>query len=459
MTTQLSKWQEEISSHASSTFCILPWIHFTTRPNGDMRLCCVSNASGVDDNKFSEGIVTTTTGNHANFSYTTPSAEWNNEYMRSVRLTMLENKIPSSCTKCFKEESNGIVSKRVWESMHRKDSIRQLIDNTLPSGEIPNVISYIDLRLGHTCNLKCVMCGPADSSKWVSDHKKLIPLIQDNSTISSQTNWDSSTFNNKWFENPNFWSEIYEQIPNLTQLNFAGGEPLMIKEHKDFIKEIINQNHQDHISLKYNTNIIFLDDEMIELWTKFKSVQVGVSLDALDDRNYYIRYPSNWDIIVSNLNKLDNTPDNIEVTIACALQVLNIKHITDFVKWKVTQNYKKINLFKRDNVMIGGGLINMHFVYLPSYLDIRILTQHDKDEISNQFNELKTWLWNNYTTSDWFWKENPYGWLRWEGILKFLHSEDRSNLIPSFKQYIHSLDKIRNTSAANTFPELSHLLV
>jgi len=25
----------------------LPWIHFATRPNGDMRLCCSSNASGA----------------------------------------------------------------------------------------------------------------------------------------------------------------------------------------------------------------------------------------------------------------------------------------------------------------------------------------------------------------------------------------------------------------------------
>ena len=34
----------------SDTFCILPWIHFSTRPNGHIRLCCTANASGSGPN-------------------------------------------------------------------------------------------------------------------------------------------------------------------------------------------------------------------------------------------------------------------------------------------------------------------------------------------------------------------------------------------------------------------------
>ena len=47
-TTQLGQWQRKVSKlSASDTFCVLPWIHFATRPNGDMRLCCGSNSSGA----------------------------------------------------------------------------------------------------------------------------------------------------------------------------------------------------------------------------------------------------------------------------------------------------------------------------------------------------------------------------------------------------------------------------
>ena len=46
--TELGKYQREIEKVSGSpTYCVLPWIHFATRPNGDMRLCCSSNASGA----------------------------------------------------------------------------------------------------------------------------------------------------------------------------------------------------------------------------------------------------------------------------------------------------------------------------------------------------------------------------------------------------------------------------
>jgi MoaA/NifB/PqqE/SkfB family radical SAM enzyme len=68
-------------------------------------------------------------------------------------------------------------------------------------------------------------------------------------------------------------------------------------------------------------------------------------------------YPSEWDIIVKNLHRLDNTPDNIQVSIATAIQILNIKHLPEFAKWKIQQKFKKINL---QNVMegmeAGGGI-------------------------------------------------------------------------------------------------------
>ena len=49
--SDLKKYQSEIAQvSGTETFCVLPWIHMATRPNGDMRLCCTSNASGAGDN-------------------------------------------------------------------------------------------------------------------------------------------------------------------------------------------------------------------------------------------------------------------------------------------------------------------------------------------------------------------------------------------------------------------------
>jgi len=456
--SKIGQWQKTIETLTKSkTFCVLPWIHFATRPNGDMRLCCNSNSSGAgSDHEI--GLVKNESGRPANFGRETPMSAWNNDFMRSVRTTMLEGKIPLSCTKCFNEESKGVASKRIWEtSTWVEDGIQleDLVSNTSVDGIVPEKLIYLDLRLGHTCNLKCIMCSPHDSSLWVADHKKVYPLFQ-HTELQRQMKWDKGTFNNQWHENPDFWKEMYSQIPNLRQVYFAGGEPLIIKEHRQFLEEIVRQGYADQITVRYNTNGLSIDDDMISLWSEFKKVKVGFSIDAVGERNHYIRYPTDWNRIVTNLHKLDNSPMNIQTGIATAVQILNIKHLPDLAKWKIQQGFKRINLETvTDNIEPGGGLINMHLLYIPTFLSIQCLSEIDKVDVRKRFAKFADWLYANYRTDEDFWKLNPYGWKRWQSILNFMDSEDHSHLLPAFKEYIEKMDAVRGTDFKTTFPELS----
>jgi sulfatase maturation enzyme AslB (radical SAM superfamily) len=252
---------------------------------------------------------------------------------------------------------------------------------------------------------------------------------------------------------------MYAQIPNLKQVYFAGGEPLMIREHKAFIEEIIRQGYQNQILLRYNSNGILVDNDLIGLWNKFKKVKFAVSMDACYERDEYIRYPTKWDIVENNLKMLDETPDNIQTSIATAIQIFNIKHLPDFMKWKINSKFKKLNLGKvPGGVQMGGGLVNMHLLYIPTFLSIQILPKEDKLEIHEIFKEFKDWLWTSYRQDDEFWKINPYGWKRWEAVLTHMDAQDNSYLLPGFKEYVNKLDNIRNLNASLIFPELSHLL-
>jgi sulfatase maturation enzyme AslB (radical SAM superfamily) len=374
---------------------------------------------------------------------------------------MLEGKIPASCSKCISEEDQGVISKRLWETytwMNDGVDLEELVKQTSADGTVPDKLIYLDLRLGHTCNLKCVMCSPHDSSRWVQDHDKLLKRTTF-PIVSEQMAWNGSEFNNTWYENSDFWEQMYAQIPNLKQVYFAGGEPLMIKEHKRFLQEIIRQGYADRILIRYNSNALLLDDETIELWKSFAKVKFAVSLDGTDQRNYYIRYPSDWDTIVANLHKLDNTPDNVQVSIATAIQILNIKHLPDFARWKITQNFKKINLgLVPGGVQMGGGIFNMHLLYIPTFLSIHCLPKKDKEEIQKLFEEFSVWLRENYRQDDDYWKDNPYGWTRWQAVLDFMNSEDHTDQLPAFKEYMKNLDDIRGTDAKSMFPEIAHLL-
>jgi MoaA/NifB/PqqE/SkfB family radical SAM enzyme len=336
--------------------------------------------------------------------------------------------------------------------------IEELIKQTAEDGTVPEELVYLDLRLGHTCNLKCIMCSPHDSSKWVSDYKKVFPIIK-NPVVKDQMQWSEADFNNYWYEQPTFWEEMFKQIPNLKQVYFAGGEPLMIKEHKMFLEEIIRQGYADKILIRYNSNGLILGDDIIDLWKQFKKVKFAVSIDDITDRNHYIRYPTDWSVLEANLHKLDNTPDNIHVSIATAIQILNIKTLPELAKWKITQNFKKINLENiYDGVTAGGGIVNMHLLYIPTFLSIKCLPIEDKVEVRRIFGEFANWLHENYTQDKNFWKDNPYGWKRWQAVLDFMDAEDHTHLLPAFKEYIEKMDAVRKTSFAEIFPNLSHLI-
>ena len=461
--TQIGNWQKQITDVSGSpSFCVLPWIHLATRPNGDMRICCVANASGADTGDYGVGLVKMEDGKPANFAHNLPTEAFNNDYMKSVRKTMLEGNVPASCTKCFKEEQEGIASKRIWETgtWHYEEGIDipELIAQTAEDGSVPYQLQYLDLRLGHTCNLKCIMCSPHDSSMWVPEHKKIWPIIQ-SPLIKKQMDWTAGDFNNYWHENPAFWDQIYDQIPNIKQLYFAGGEPLLIKEHKTFLLEIIKRGYAKNISLRYNTNGILVNDEIIAIWEHFRKVKVGISLDGINERVGYIRYPTDFAEVEKNLWRLENTPDNIQINIALAVQILNIKHIPEFIKWKITSGFKKINFDKNAaGQTAGGGICGVHLLWIPTWLSLRVLPKEDKAEVRDLFANLQEWLWKHYTQDREFWEDNPYGWKRWEGILDWMDAEDHTNLLPDFREYITTLDRQRGTDFKSTFPELGHLL-
>lgn len=459
--TQIGSWQKQITDIAGSpSFCVLPWIHIATRPNGDMRVCCVANASGADTGDYSVGLVKKEDGEPANFGNSLPSEAFNNDYMKSLRKTMLEGAVPASCKKCYDEEAQGISSKRIWETgtwHYEGVDIPELIKQTAEDGSVPYKLQYLDLRLGHTCNLKCIMCSPHDSSMWVAEHKKVFPIIQ-SPVIRSQMEWNQADFNNYWHEKPEFWAEVFDQIPNIKQLYFAGGEPLLIKEHRIFLEEIIRRGYADKILLRYNSNALLVDDAMIDLWKHFRKVKFSISIDGIGERLEYIRYPTDWKKLEAVLWKLEAAPDHIHTNIELAVQLLNIKHIPEFIKWKITSGFKKLNM--GTNVVgqqLGGGIANAHLLWIPTWMNLRVLPKADKEHVRELFEELKDWLWVNYTQDREFWVTNPYGWKRWEGMLDFMDSEDQSYLLPDFKEFITTMDKQRKTDFKQVFPELAHL--
>ena len=463
-----------MTSKVSETFCILPWVHLSTRPDGSMRVCCTANASSVGPTNDKEhggqvGILKTEDGKPSNLNVSDFLTSWNSTYMKNVRLQMLNGEKPPSCMKCYKEEAAGHNSKRMWETAYwsKRVDLNKLLEETQPDGSVPPNLAYIDLRFGTKCQLACVMCSPHDSSGWIKDYKAIFPAVK-NESLKETMQWENkgsyngSSYN--WHkQNPTFWKQFYEQMPNMQQIYFAGGESLIIEEHYEILEECIRQGIAKNLELRYNSNGVEWREDLFDLWKEFKLVRFHYSVDSIYEMNDYIRYPSKWNRTEEVFRILDNkTSDNVEVTVACAVQALNIYYIPDFIRWKLTQNFKKINMWP-----FGAGGINYHFVYHPPHLNVKVLPTWFKEECRRKYEEFIPWWEENWKLGipedqqtlvayD-QWRNASYGIDRLYGMLQFMESEDWSTRLPEMQEFLELCDKQRNLNWKTIFPEMAEI--
>jgi MoaA/NifB/PqqE/SkfB family radical SAM enzyme len=458
----------------SDTFCLLPWVHLSTRPDGSMRVCCTANASSVGATNDKEhggqvGIVKTDDGKPNNLNVSDFETAWNSAYMRNVRKQMLAGEKPASCLKCYREEDAGHSSKRMWETDYwsKRVDIDTLVEQTKDDGSVPPQLAYIDLRFGTKCQLACVMCSPHDSSGWIKDYKAMFPAVKDPSlkeTMQWQDKGSTNGSSYNWHkQNPTFWKQFYEQMPHMQQVYFAGGESLIIDEHYEILEHAIKMGYAKNLELRYNSNGVEWRDDLFDLWKEFKLVRFHYSVDDIGERNEYIRHPSTWERTNEVFHILDNeTSDNVEVTVACAVQALNIYYIPDFIKWKLTQGFKKINMWP-----FGAGGINYHFVYHPPHLNVKVLPQWFKDETRRKYEEFYPWWEENWELGvpSWHkgkvdydnWRTAGYGIERLQGMISFMDSDDWSQRLPQTKEFLDLCDKQRGNDFATIFPEMKDI--
>ena len=458
----------------SDTFCILPWVHLSTRPDGSMRVCCTANASSVGPTNDKEhggqvGILKDEEGRPNNLNVSDFETAWNSKYMRNVRKQMLNGEMPPSCLKCYKEEAAGHNSKRMWETAYwsNRVNVDTLLENTNEDGSVPPQLAYIDLRFGTKCQLACVMCSPHDSSGWIKDWKAIFPAVE-NASLKETMQWQDKGSTNgssyNWHkQNPTFWKQFYEQMPNMQQIYFAGGESLIIEEHYEILEHAIKMGYAKDLELRYNSNGVEWREDLFDLWKHFKLVRFHYSVDSIESMNAYIRYPSEWKRTEEVFHILDNeTPNNTEITVACAVQALNIYYVPDFIKWKLQQGFKKINMWP-----FGAGGINYHFVYHPPHLNVKVLPKWFKAECRKKYEEFYPWWEENYMLGVPSWHKDKvtkddflnasYGIQRLKGMINFMESEDWSRRLPEMKEFLQRCDIQRGNKFADVFPEMKDI--
>ena len=79
---------------------------------------------------------------------------WNSKAINKVREQFTLGHCPKGCEHCFRPESEGVRS-------FRQKALRGTFGTNDPFED--TVIRGLDLRMGNTCNLKCIMCNSYSS--------------------------------------------------------------------------------------------------------------------------------------------------------------------------------------------------------------------------------------------------------------------------------------------------------
>ena len=372
----------------SDTFCPIPWNFQAVRSNGDLRVCCQAN---ITKNK---GVLRKADGTPYNAARDDLVEARNSDLMKIMRKNMMDGVWSEECGRCKSEEETGLVSRRNYEhdrwTLRRDDVSRHTADDGgIDTLALP--VAYYDLRFGNLCNLACRMCGPQDSTGWYDDHYKLegkdwFDDTHGREQMTKQNGkWISPSYG--WHDSNSFWQQIQANADNVQHVYMAGGEPLLIERHYEFLERCIENGAAKNMLVEYNTNMTSISSRAIDLWKHFKTIQIGASIDGYGSVLEYQRYPANWDKILRNIQIIDTTPDNISAWFAYTVTAYNVLHMPDFMRWKLeSSGLTKFNNTNR------RPIITHHVAHNPKHINIRVLPPEIKLLVRSRFEEFHAWV-------------------------------------------------------------------
>jgi len=332
---------------------------------------------------------------------------WNSDELYQLQEASLNNEEIQGCHHCYNEEKNGLNSRRLGAAEYYNSYLNDIdINQPSPQG--------IDYSVGNLCNLKCVICGPMNSSAWISDYKKLNPT-------KSITEYKYKKNEIKLLENNTL-------LKNIKSIHFhGGGEPLMSDFHKKLLKRIQEIKGLRDVRVFYNTNgTLTVSDEVLSLWEECKLIEIYFSIDDVEHRFDYQRYGTTWNHVTSVVEWYkDNMPHNHMFNINCTWGMLNLYYLDELVDW-----WKNNLLTNR-----YGDPVNLIFQKVMGKCGINYISKYNKEILLNKF--------SNYNN-----------------LVNIVNSINVSKSVNNggFLNYIKKLDNIRNTSFKKTFPEWSAMI-
>ena len=403
-------------------FCVLPWVHFHSWPDGRVMPCCVADSNmPVANLKNDESII----------------QMMNSEDYKKMRTSMLNDEPVEACKRCYDLELMGTWTMRQSHNKRRGlEYVDMISKNTADDGSLTEFqMKYMDLRFSNMCNMKCRSCGPGCSSLWAQE------FVDERGVEVYEEYFKTKKIVINSAEEMGFMNKLKPYLKDVFEVYFAGGEIIITPEHYECLDYWIENGLTDQVELTYTTNLSslkFKDKDLIGYWKKFPQLKIWASLDADGEVAEAIRKGTDWARIVKNIKAIKEQVPHAQFQITPTISIWNVFDFPDFFDYMVKEGFiddktssPRFNLATNPwyaNIMIlpvsvKRRLIELYRVYANRY-------EYVNNDIYNGFKMIIY----NLSVGD----ENKGG-------------------ILEFKQFNDELDEFRNEKLDDIIPELKEV--
>lgn len=186
---------------------------------------------------------------------------------------------------------------------------------------------------GTICNLACVTCNAKASTRW--QHELGMPVVSGNPR--------------------EIGPDMIAQAKKMTTVIICGGEPMLNFSSETMLQ---NLNSDQNVRIHFNGTVM-PKQSFLEKSRRFDQIAYCFSIDGIEERFEYLRWPAKWSVVADNVAWLVQTaPDNVEFAVNITISDLNKLYYHEVIDWvqKVIPQNKQGKLTVIDNTWAHGRL-------------------------------------------------------------------------------------------------------
>ena len=213
------------------------------------------------------------------------------EGWRRLREAHLHHEWPRGCINCRQREEQTGWSLR--QSYLGREASLQKADGCYFSPNWQAGLTYLELNSSNLCNLACLHCTGAFSSRWLHEERKL-----EREGVSFEGHGTGNQDGRRFQTHELHLPDARLLLENLARLdlsfletvNLKGGEPMLNRDVRVLMRSLHEQGLLPGVEIHVSTNGTCIQEETLACLGHARSVKIWLSVDGAGPVQEYIRH-------------------------------------------------------------------------------------------------------------------------------------------------------------------------